>query len=372
MIYHAGMTKREITSQTPAGSLDLPIKCPAAPESEVFSNAQEAVDRLIELYELGTDFLREQFTNAASNRTINTRFRAFYPELRLKTVSHTRVDSRLAFGYVGGPGEYSTTITRPKLFAFYLRSQIELLMSNHGVPVTVGLSDTPIPLHFSFLEGTHLSGSMEDHLDRPLRDVFDVPDLSSTDDSIVNAKLDMDELEVKPLAPFTAQRIDYSLHRLSHYTATAPEHFQNFVLFTNYQFYVDEFASFAEKALGNPNSGYTSFVQPGNHVTLKDGTVKGAPVDRLPQMPTYHLTRDNGAGITMVNIGVGPSNAKTATDHIAVLRPHAWLMLGHCAGLRNSQSLGDYVLAHAYVREDHVLDDDLPPSRSLWHSILAP
>ena len=35
-------------------------------------------------------------------------------------------------------------------------------------------------------------------------------------------------------------------------------------------------------------------------------------------------------------------------------------MLGHCAGLRNSQELGDYVLAHAYLREDHVLDADLP------------
>ena len=77
-------------------------------------------------------------------------------------------------------------------------------------------------------------------------------------------------------------------------------------------------------------------------------------------MPSYHLKRPGGGGITLVNIGVGPSNAKTATDHIAVLRPHAWLMLGHCAGLRNSQSLGDYVLAHAYVREDNVLDADLP------------
>ena len=57
---------------------------------------------------------------------------------------------------------------------------------------------------------------------------------------------------------------------------------------------------------------------------------------------------------------MGPSNAKTITDHIAVLRPHAWLMLGHCAGLRDSQRLGDYVLAHGYVREDHVLDADLP------------
>jgi len=78
-------------------------------------------------------------------------------------------------------------------------------------------------------------------------------------------------------------------------------------------------------------------------------------------MPTYHLKREDGSGITLVNIGVGPSNAKTATDHIAVLRPHAWIMVGHCAGLRNSQALGDFVLAHAYLREDHVLDNDLPP-----------
>jgi AMP nucleosidase len=66
-------------------------------------------------------------------------------------------------------------------------------------------------------------------------------------------------------------------------------------------------------------------------------------------------------GVTLVNIGIGPSNAKTITDHLAVLRPHCWLMIGHCGGLRRSQQLGDYVLAHAYVREDHVLDQDLPP-----------
>jgi AMP nucleosidase len=77
-------------------------------------------------------------------------------------------------------------------------------------------------------------------------------------------------------------------------------------------------------------------------------------------MPAYHLTTPDGDGVTLVNIGVGPSNAKTITDHLAVLRPHCWLMIGHCGGLRRSQQLGDYVLAHAYVREDHVLDHDLP------------
>ena len=77
-------------------------------------------------------------------------------------------------------------------------------------------------------------------------------------------------------------------------------------------------------------------------------------------MPAYHLVRDDHEGITLVNIGVGPSNAKTITDHLAVLRPHCWLMVGHCGGLRLTQRLGDYVLAHAYVRGDHVLDEDLP------------
>ena len=96
-------------------------------------------------------------------------------------------------------------------------------------------------------------------------------------------------------------------------------------------------------------------------------TAGGKAPPRLPQMPAYHLMRPDSSGITMVNIGVGPANAKTITDHIAVLRPHVWLMLGHCAGLRNSQQLGDYVLAHAYMREDHVLDEDLP----LWVPIPA-
>ena len=78
-------------------------------------------------------------------------------------------------------------------------------------------------------------------------------------------------------------------------------------------------------------------------------------------MPAYHLMTASGDGVTLVNIGVGPSNAKTICDHIAVLRPEAWLMIGHCGGLRPSQTIGDYVLAHAYLRDDHVLDDVLPP-----------
>jgi AMP nucleosidase len=118
---------------------------------------------------------------------------------------------------------------------------------------------------------------------------------------------------------------------------------------------------------GFHDAGFVAFVEPGNLVTHRRGASGAAPAPqcspaaRLPQMPAYHLVRPDGLGVTMVNIGVGPANAKTITDHIAVLRPHAWIMLGHCAGLRNTQQLGDYVLAHGYVREDHVLDEELPP-----------
>jgi AMP nucleosidase len=78
-------------------------------------------------------------------------------------------------------------------------------------------------------------------------------------------------------------------------------------------------------------------------------------------MPAYHLMAGDQMGITLVNIGVGPSNAKTITDHLAVLRPETWLMIGHCGGLRPTQKIGDFVLAHAYLRDDHILDDVLPP-----------
>ena len=324
-----------------------------------FRDAAKAVEHLIALYDEAVVFLKARFSEAVSGNKPEARYRAFYPEIRLRTSTHASVDSRLSFGHVAGPGSYATTVTRPDLFANYLRQQIELLIENHDVPVEIGPSETPFPVHFAVAGDPDLTVPQEGALSFTLRDVFDVPDLATTNDDIVNAVGFLNDDGSEPLAPFTAQRVDYSLARLAHYTATDPEHFQNHVLFTNYQFYVSEFEAYARKMLADPESGYTAFVSTGNQVITDAAGSLDVPV-KLPQMPTYHLKREGGSGITLVNIGVGPSNAKTATDHIAVLRPHAWLMVGHCAGLRNSQSLGDFVLAHAYLREDHVLDDDLP------------
>lgn len=335
------------------------VQTPELGSETFFTDADKAVDQLCMLYEKATAFLADAFRRAMVEGQPATRYRAFYPEVRITTTSFAHVDSRLSFGHVSAPGTHATTVTQPRLFRRYLRQQIHLLMENHGVPVCVAVSDTPIPVHFAVAAQTDVTVPQEGAAEFILRDVFDVPDLSTTNDDIVNGTYDTAPGDPAPLAPFTAQRIDYSLARLAHYTATDPGHFQNYVLFTNYQFYVSEFEAFARAMLADLDSGYTSFVSTGNvEITAADQEIP--PTLKQPQMPTYHLKRPGDAGITLVNIGVGPSNAKTATDHIAVLRPHAWLMVGHCAGLRNTQALGDFVLAHAYLREDRVLDDDLP------------
>ena len=303
-----------------------------------------------------------------------TRVRACYPFVRLHTHSASkRGPAHLSYGFVAGPGRFETTITRPDLYGPYLLNQFELLLANHGGELEVGTSTQPIPIHFSFAEHEHVEGQLSAERRGLMRDVFDLPDLTAMDDGIANGTFEPRPGEAQPLALFTAPRVDYSLQRLRHYTGTAPEWFQNFVLFTNYQFYIDEFIQFGHAEMAKPDSEYIAFVEPGNVVTRRSGLsaeaidTLGAALPRLPQMPAYHLMRADRSGITMINIGVGPANAKTITDHIAVLRPHAWLMIGHCAGLRSSQQLGDYVLAHAYVREDHVLDEELP----LWVPIPA-
>jgi len=341
-----------------------------------FDDARAALDCVTDVWDRNTAFLRDRFAAFARGEDPVTRVHAGYPYVKLVTESGAAVDTRLAYGFVEGPGTYITTVTRPDLFERYYLEQFSLLLKNHGVPLEVGISEEAIPIHFAFPQGLYVEGDLTPERVGRLPDLFDLPDLARMDDNIVNGTYEWGIHDPKPLALFTAPRVDFSLHRLKHYTATAPEHFQNFVLFTNYQFYVDEFIEFAHRMMqptDDPREAanrrqYDRFVEPWDVVTPNRNLTPGAdPAEvsiarrlRMPQMPAYHLTRPDGNGITLVNIGVGPSNAKTITDHIAVLRPHAWIMLGHCAGLRSTQRLGDYVLAHGYVRDDHVLDADLP------------
>ena len=142
------------------------------------------------------------------------------------------------------------------------------------------------------------------------------------------------DLRAKKLFLFGPERQALSMERLQHYCGTPAESFERYVLFTNYDMHVEAFRERFPDAEGPDRAGV--------------------------QMPAWHHRRPSGDGVSLVDIGVGPSNAKTLTDHLAVLRPDAMVMIGHCAGLRNHQDIGDFVLATGYLRLDHILDDVLP------------
>ena len=330
------------------------------------------------IYDSSVDHLRDAL-QASSRRRPKRRphVRACYPFVRVHTDTVARADSRLSYGFVAGPGTFETTLTRPDLFARYYLEQFRLLLENHHVALEVGTSTQPIPVHFSLAEHDHIEGSLTAERRLLMRD------------RVRPARPGRHgrrhrQRHLRAAAPASRSRWRCSPRRGSTTRCTGcattpaptPEHFQNFVLFTNYQFYIDEFVRLGHELMAATADGAGRTRRSSSPATwstrragraARPGDELGAPPPRLPQMPAYHLVRRDGSGITMVNIGVGPANAKTITDHIAVLRPHAWIMLGHCAGLRNTQQLGDYVLAHGYVREDHVLDEDLP----LWVPIPA-
>jgi AMP nucleosidase len=159
-------------------------------------------------------------------------------------------------------------------------------------------------------------------------------------------KIDESDLDItrKKLFLFGPERLELSIQRLEHYTGTRAGSFQRYILLTNYQMHMDAF-----------ETAYPQCERPSRPNV---------------QMPAYHHRMDDNGGISIVNIGVGPSNAKNCTDHLAVLRPDAMLMVGHCAGVRNHQDIGDFVLASGYMRADRLLDKALPAAVPVTPSFL--
>ena len=283
-----------------------------------------------------------------------------YPELRIEYRYDPKetIPAR-SFGRLNHPGSYATSIARPYLFRKYLTEQLIYLIEDYDVEVSVGRSASEIPYPY-VLDGTddlRLDGAQA--LDLALW--FPTTELANIGDELADGEWQQPPGVSRPLSLFDGPRVDFSLARLRHYTGTPPEHTQRYLLFTNYVRYVDEFVRWAVDELNKPDSPYRGLSAAGGVYVTKDTP---NPVEqvmeggwRKHQMPAYHLVATRGEGVSLVNIGVGPANAKTICDHLAVMRPEVWLMIGHCGGLRPSQTIGDYVLAHAYLRDDHVMDD---------------
>lgn len=331
----------------------------------VMEKTKTIIAELVRVYEAAVSTLRSDIAAYAADGTLpplsrRTNREWCYPELRVHyTGNETRPDLTRAFGRLAHPGTFSTTVTRPALFADYLTEQLELLEDDYEIEIEVGRSAQEIPFPYVIDSSADLGTIRPADLARH----FPSTELAAIGDELADG-ITVDGLdEAIPLALFDGLRTDFSLARLAHYTGTAPEHCQRFVLFTNYHRYVDEFVDWAGQQLGK--DGYIALSGAGG-LLLDEATTNARErlsdtAWRRHQMPAYHLIREDRMGITLVNIGVGPSNAKTICDHLAVLRPEAWLMIGHCGGLRDTQRIGDYVLAHAYLRDDHVLDPVLPP-----------
>ena len=330
---------------------------------------EAAVNQLDALHRSACASLKSSLERYLLDRTAPTaedRAHWHYPEL-IVTYEAQGLQPNISRAYAKfqGPGVYATTVTHPEHFRRYLISQLTHLVRDYGATIKVRMSKQEIPYPYVLDKGDDLGAGGVSAAELALH--FPVPQLALVGDEVADGTWVTAEGEPLPLALFDAVRIDYSLKRLQHYTGTHWGHTQPWILLTNYHRYVDQFIGWAREQI-KQGGAFEALHLPGGARITRDMTDEAADALILStawhrfQMPAYHLSRNDGkGGVTLVNIGVGPSNAKTITDHLAVLRPDCWLMIGHCGGLRQSQRIGDYVLAHAYLRQDHILDALVPP-----------
>ena len=332
-------------------------KAPDDPARTAGITPEQAVDRLEALHDdavAGMRAVLERTIAGGAPPTPEERAAFRYPLLRLTYApgSAEPPPARRAWAKFQGGGIYATTITQPRFFRSYLLEQLRPLVEEFGAVVEVGPSAQEMPYPYVLERGAEFDtdGGTAAMLARH----FPVPALAAVGDEAADSLWQSQPGEPLPLGLFDAVRVDYSLRRLVHYTGTDWRSIQPWILLTNYHRYVDQFLRWATEEMARPESPWRALVLPGGieigHGDLGQAKAKLAstPWHKF-QMPAYHLLRADGGGVTLVNIGVGPSNAKNITDHLAVLRPNCWLMVGHCAGLRQSQRIGDYVLAGGEV-----------------------
>ena len=286
----------------------------------------EAVDRLVRLYDEATQALHgavERFLKEGEPPSAATRALFRYPELRLTYAPNgPALSSARAFAKFSEAGVYTTTVTQPADFRAYLLEQLEPLVTEYGATIEVGVGAQEIPYPYVIESGDELTrGGGADAAE--LARFFPVPSLATIGDETADGEFDFGP--ERPLALFDAPRVDYSLRRLVHYTGSDWRAMQPWVLLTNYHRYVDQFVQWGLKQL-HAGTGVEKVIlarQPRHRLVDfagRGGSARGGAVAwHRFQMPAYHCVRADGRGISLVNIGVGPSNAKTITDHIAVL-----------------------------------------------------
>lgn len=321
----------------------------------------EAVNRLIELYDSSCRLARATLESGAFDDYRHVT----YPKIIVDVREWRPIDRSEPFGYVNEAGRYAATLSKPNLIHEYLHEQLTRLTGNYPCDIYVGQSDVRIPPEYirgiGDITEVRRGGEGASAVPRPT--------LDDVHDGIIDGEWDAFHGEEKPLFHFGPQRFDIACARIEHYTGIEVDTVQKYILFTNYAMHTTEFVKFGLRELASDNSRYTALVLPTGE-TIQPNDAVDLDVDELTltsrfQMPRFDLITAGGDGITMINIGVGPSNAKTITDCLATLRPEAWIMIGHCAGLDGRMRIGDLILGNAYQREDHIVDNRVMPSNPI-------
>ena len=241
-------------------------------------------------------------TGAAPDPSVRAGGAYVYPALRLTYVAKGP-SPRLprAFARLNQGGVYTTTVTRPDLFAPYLTEQLSLVLADFEVEVEVLRSEQEIP--FPYVLDSSIDLNVADLTATEIARHFPATELAWIGDEIADGLWSPERSAARPLMLFDGLRTDFSLARLAHYTGSPAHNVQSYVLFTNYHRYVDEFIRWGAAQLADPDSPYESLVCPGAVVITKDTPepekVAAESSWRRHQMPAYHLTAPGRRGVAL-------------------------------------------------------------------------
>jgi AMP nucleosidase len=125
-------------------------------------------------------------------------------------------------------------------------------------------------------------------------------------------------------------KLDITRNWLPRYTGMPLEQFGEYILLTNFSNYVHMFAEQFDCELFG--------------------------LDRPMQAAT------NKDGLSIINFGIGSSNAATIMDLLSSIAPKGVLFLGKCGGLKKSTEIGHFILPIAAIRGEGTSNDYFPPA----------
>jgi len=123
-------------------------------------------------------------------------------------------------------------------------------------------------------------------------------------------------------------KLEIAKNWLPRYTGTELDEFGDYLLLTNFDNYVRNFAEQFNcdiKGIGRPMQ-----------------------------------TATNSNGLTIINFGMGSANAATIMDLLVAKKPKGVLFLGKCGGLKSSTEIGHFILPIAAIRGEGTSDDYMP------------